>query len=87
MVALHIDEKDEAYRLVRELADLRGESMSDVVTELAREALTQERPRMSKDEFRTKWLRKGKEFRARMKEPCLSADHGDLLYDEMGLPK
>ncbi|MGI8482880.1 MAG: type II toxin-antitoxin system VapB family antitoxin [Thermomicrobiales bacterium] len=87
MVALHIDEEDEAYRLVRELADLRGESMADVVTELAREALTQERPRMSKDEFRAKWLARGKEFRARMHEPYLSSDHGDLLYDEMGLPK
>ncbi len=87
MVALHIEEDDEAYRLVRELADLRGESMSDVVTELAREAIERERPRMSTDALRAKWLAKGKDFRARMHEPYLSADHGDLLYDERGMPK
>lgn len=87
MVALHIEEDDEAYRLVRELADLRGESMSDVVTELAREAIERERPRLSADALRAKWLVKGKDFRAGMHEPYLSADHDDLLYDERGMPK
>ncbi|HWV36763.1 MAG TPA: type II toxin-antitoxin system VapB family antitoxin [Thermomicrobiales bacterium] len=87
MVALHIDEDHEAYRLVRELADLRGESMTEVVTELARAAVERERPRMEPDAFRAKWLKKGKEFRAHLDEPFLSGEHGDLLYDERGLPK
>ena len=29
----------------------------------------------------------GKDCAARLKEPFRSADHGDLLYDERGLPR
>jgi antitoxin VapB len=29
----------------------------------------------------------GKDCAAHLKEPFLSVDHGDLLYDERGLPK
>jgi len=32
-------------------------------------------------------LQIGRECAAHMKEPYLSIDHGDLLYDEKGLPK
>jgi antitoxin VapB len=32
-------------------------------------------------------LRIGKDCAARLKEPFRSKDHGDLLYDEKGLPK
>jgi len=39
MPALHI-ESDEAYRLIRELADQRGESMERVIIDLARNAIS-----------------------------------------------
>ena len=29
----------------------------------------------------------GKDCAARLKEPFRSADHGDLIYDERGLPR
>ncbi len=32
-------------------------------------------------------LKIGKDCAAHLKEPFLTVDHGDLLYDEQGLPK
>jgi antitoxin VapB len=32
-------------------------------------------------------LKIGRECAAHMKEPYLSIDHGEMLYDEKGLPK
>lgn len=87
MVALHIEEDDEAYRLVRELADLRGESMSDVVTELARAAIAQERVTDADEGLAQRLVQLGKKAAPLWKEPWRSTPHGDLLCDERGLPK
>ncbi|MGI8406199.1 MAG: type II toxin-antitoxin system VapB family antitoxin [Thermomicrobiales bacterium] len=87
MVALHIDEEDEAYRLVRELADLRGESMADVVTELAREAIARERVTDEDEGLAQRLVQLGKKTAPLWKEPWRSTPHGDLLFDANGLPK
>lgn len=87
MVALHIDEEDEAYRLVRELADLRGESMSAVVTELAREAIARERTVGVDEGLAQQLVRLGQKAAPLWKEPWRSIPHGDVLYDDQGLPK
>lgn len=86
MAALNI-KNEEAYRLVRELAELRGESMTQVVIEIAREAIEREKPDTTGEDRIQRWLKIGADNRRRMKEPFLSSDHGDLLFDENGLPK
>ena len=87
MVALHIDEEDEAYRLVRELADLRGESMTEVVTELARAAVERERADNAEQGLAEKLVQLGQKSAPLWKEPWRSTPHGDVLYDTHGLPK
>ena len=87
VVALHIDEEDEAYRLVRELADLRGESMADVVTELAREAIERERGTDDDEGLAQRLVQLGMKTAPLWKEPWRSTPHGDLLFDANGLPK
>jgi antitoxin VapB len=72
--------------LARELARLTGESMTAAVTEAVRERLDRvhrERAAGLADRL----LVIGKDCAARLKEPFRSADHGDLLYDERGLPR
>jgi antitoxin VapB len=87
MAALHIEEDDEAYRLVRELADLRGESMSDVVTKLAREAIEREQVTDADEGLAQRLVQLGKKAAPLWKEPWRSTPHGDLLYDNRGLPE
>jgi antitoxin VapB len=77
---------EETHRLVRELARLTGESMTAAVTEAVRERLTRLR-RNEAAGLADRLLAIGKDCAARLKEPFRSADHGDLLYDERGLPR
>jgi antitoxin VapB len=84
-VGLNI-KNDETYRLVEELAKLTGETLTGAVTQAVRERLDRlhrERGRRLADRL----LLIGKDCAARLKEPFRSADHGDLLYDERGLPR
>ena len=77
---------EETHRLARELARLTGESMTAAITQAVRE-----RPdRVRRDGaigLADRLVAIGKDCAARLKEPFLSADHGDLLYDERGLPR
>ena len=73
---------EETHRLVQELAALTGENMTVAVTEAVRERLDR-----VKSKARTERIRKiREEFATRLKGKRLP-DHGDLLYDERGLPK
>jgi antitoxin VapB len=77
---------DETYRLVKELAEITGESLTAAVTEAVRERLE----RMRRDRsagLADRLLAIGRDCAKHLKEPFRSADHGDLLYDERGLPK
>jgi antitoxin VapB len=77
---------EEAHRLARELASLTGESMTAAVSEAIRERL--ERVRGNSNEGMAERVMKiAKECGPLWKEPYRSIDHGDLLYDEKGLPK
>jgi antitoxin VapB len=77
---------EEAHKLAQQLARMTGESMSEAVTEAVRERL-----RRVKDQGAAKLsdrlLEIGRDCATRLKEPYRSGDHGDLLYDENGLPK
>ena len=78
--------RDETHRLARELARLTGESVTAAVTAAVRERLDRVR-RGEAVGLADRLLAIGKDCAARLKEPFRSADHGDLLYDERGLPR
>jgi antitoxin VapB len=76
---------EEAHRQAGELASLTGESMTVAVSEAIRERL--ERVRGSKKEVFERIMAIAKECGPLWQEPYRSVDHGDLLYDEKGMPK
>ena len=78
---------EETCRLARELAQLTGETMTGAITVALEERLERERRQRSVDE-RLRDMRAISERCAKLLGPGPSAaDHGDLLYDERGLPK
>ena len=79
---------EEAHKLAQQLARVTGESLTEAVTEAVRERLKR---MQNKDKHAARLsdrlLEIGRDCASRLKEPFRSADHGDLLYDEKGLPK
>lgn len=86
-MSLNIKNED-AHKLAQQLARVSGESMTEAVTEAIRERLKRlqdkhkHAPKLS-----DRLLEIGQDCAPRLKEPFRSSDHGDLLYDERGLPK
>jgi antitoxin VapB len=77
---------EETYRLIQKLAEQTGESMTTAVTEAVRQRL--ERVRQERGvSLAERLLAIGKNCAAHLKEPFRLADHGELLYDEGGLPR
>jgi len=77
---------EQAQRLAKELADLTGESMTGAITEALRERLDRVRAERGAG-LADRLLRIGKDCAAHLREPFRSVDHGELLYDERGLPR
>jgi antitoxin VapB len=77
---------EEAHRLAKELAQLTGESMTAAVTVAIRQRLDRAR-RERATGLADRLLAIGKDCAAHLKEPFRSVDHGELLYDERGLPR
>jgi antitoxin VapB len=77
---------DEVHRLAEELAKLTGESMTRAVMIAVRERLDRIRREQSLS-LADRLLAIGRDCAAHLKEPFQSADHADLLYDELGLPR
>lgn len=76
----------ETYRLAHELADLTGETVTRAVTESVLERLERvrrEKPASLADRF----LAIGRDCATRLPEATRSADHGNLLYGDDGLPR
>jgi len=74
----------EAHLLAEKLSKLTGESMTTAVTIALRERLARVRQQQG---LADRLLAIGRDCATRLKEPFRSADHGDLLYDERGLPR
>jgi antitoxin VapB len=77
---------EETHKLARELAKITGESMTEAITKALRERLD----RLSGEHaggLADRLVRLGRDCAAHLREPFRSADHGDLLYDDKGLPK
>ena len=75
----------EAERLTHELAELTGESLTEAVAVAVRERLSRLRQRRGSG-MADRLLAIGRDLAPRLSEPYRSADHGDLLYDDKGLP-
>ena len=78
---------DETCRLAGELAGLTGETKTGAITVALRERLEREKRRRGA-ETRARELRAIAERCAKLMGPGPSAvEHGDMLYDEQGLPR
>ena len=78
---------EETCRLAGELARLTGETMTGAITVALRERLERERRERSV-EARVQALREIAERCAKLLDPGPSSvEHGDMLYDQRGLPK
>jgi antitoxin VapB len=75
----------ETHELVQELAALTGETQTMAVTIAVRERLERVR-HLREAGMADRLLAIGTDTARRLREPYRSADHGDLLYDERGLP-
>lgn len=76
----------EADRLAREVAALTGETITQAVKVALEERLARERDRRRRAGV-ARLLAIGERCAAHMRRPFASADHGELLYDEAGLPR
>lgn len=76
----------EAQKLAHKLADLTGETLTSAVTEAVRERLERIQNAQGTG-LAARLLQIGKDCAANLQEPFLSGDHGDILYDERGLPR
>jgi antitoxin VapB len=77
---------EQAHQMAQELARLTGENMTTAVSEAIRERLERVRGRSKKD-LTERILEIGRDCAAHLNEPYKSVDHGEMLYDEKGLPK
>ena len=78
---------EETCRLAADLARLTGETMTGAITVALQERLEREK-RLRDADVRAKKLRAIAERCAKLLGPGPSAvEHGDVLYDERGLPK
>jgi antitoxin VapB len=78
----------EAHALAARLAKKTGETLTDAVTTALRERLERLDGTAAYDEALYQKLKAiATDCRKHIKEPYLSIEHGDLLYDERGLPK
>jgi antitoxin VapB len=77
----------ETHDLARELAELTGQSVTQAVTTALRAELERVRHDQDKAERLANLLELAEDMRSRMKPEFFEIDHGDLLYDEQGLPR
>jgi antitoxin VapB len=84
-MALNI-KNQETQKLARELANLTGETMTAAITEAVRERLDRVRGEHGTG-LADRLVNIGKECAAHLQEPYRSVDHGELLYNEKGLPR
>lgn len=82
-VAMNI-KSEVAHELAKKVAAATGESLTTAVTVALQERLERLQKKGSLSE---RLLAIGEECAKHLQEPWKSMDHGDLLYDELGLPK
>lgn len=78
---------DETCLLARELARLTGETMTGAITVALRERLERERHRRGADALARELHAIGQRCARLLRAGPSATEHGQLLYDERGLPK
>ena len=78
---------EETCHLARDLAELTGETMTGAITVALRERLERERQRRGADALARDLHAIGQHCASLLKPGPSAVEHGDLLYDERGLPK
>ena len=78
---------DETCRLAGELAQLTGENMTGAITVALRERLERERHRRGAGALARELHAIGQRCASLLGPGPSAVEHGDLLYDERGLPK
>ena len=73
----------EAYALATELAEEAGVSLTQAVLE----ALRARKRELAKRDVVEEIMALARDTRARLSPEALALDHGEYLYDELGLPK
>ncbi len=77
----------ETCQLASELAQLTGETMTGAITVALRERLEREKSERSAEARVQRLLTIGKRCASMLGDGPSAVEHGDLLYDERGLPK
>ena len=77
---------EEAHELAAELANLTGRSMTAVTIEALRTQLKQVRRHQDRDERLEELMAIGKRCAAHIHQPVTALQHGEMLYDETGMP-
>ena len=77
----------EAYDLASELARLTGSSLTAVVLDALRKQRDQLQRQQQKDVRVQELMAIAKRCTAHIDQPVRALDHGDMLYDEHGLPR
>jgi len=85
-MALNI-KNERTCALVEELARLTGENMTAAVEQAVEERLEKTKRNKKKEGVAEKLMKIAKETAPLIPEWLKSTPHGDLLYDENGLPK
>ena len=80
-------ENEETCRLVRELASLTSRTATEVITDSVRERLEREKRRRNDPTLVADIRAIGERCAKALRPGPSSAEIGDFLYDEQGLPK
>ena len=78
---------EETCRLARELAQLTGETMTGAIAVALGERLERERRRRDADALARDLHAIGQRCAGFLEPGPSAVEHGDLLYDERGLPR
>ncbi|MCL4827838.1 MAG: type II toxin-antitoxin system VapB family antitoxin, partial [Caldilinea sp.] len=76
----------EAYELARELARLTGASMTEVVLSALRKQRADVCRQQQKQQQKQQLMAIAQRCAAHIQQPARAVEHGELLYDEAGLP-
>ena len=77
----------ETCRLASELAELTGETKTKAITVALRQRLERKRHEASAEHRVEEMLAVARRCADSMRPGPVAVDHGDMLYDERGLPK
>jgi len=78
---------EDAHRMAAELAQLRGVSLTQAVTDAIRTELEREQAKRKRLGLAEELLEIGRRCAERMKDSVPATHATDFLYDEKGLPK